>query len=64
MTDDQRRAGIAYAKTVQAHELLMVFNLQYDNGIRVDVAILTTWALFFQKMNRSMQFKFTERSQY
>ncbi len=37
MTDDQRRAGVAYAKTVQAHELLMVFNEQYDNGIRVDV---------------------------
>jgi hypothetical protein len=37
ITADQRRAGIAYAKTVQAHELLMVFNLQYENGIRVDV---------------------------
>ena len=38
ITADQRRAGIAYAKTVQAHELLMVFNLQYENGIRVDVS--------------------------
>ena len=38
ITADQRKAGIAYAKTVQAHELLMVFNLQYENGIRVDVA--------------------------
>ena len=38
ITEDQRKAGIAYAKTVQAHELLMVFNLQYDNGIRVDVS--------------------------
>ena len=38
LTDDERRAGIAYAKTVQAHELLMVLNLQYDNGIRVDVS--------------------------
>lgn len=38
ITDDQRRAGIAYAKTVQAHELLMVFNLEYENGIRVDVS--------------------------
>jgi hypothetical protein len=37
ITDAQRKAGIAYAKTVQAHELLMVFNLQYGNGIRVDV---------------------------
>ncbi len=38
MTDNQRKAGIAYAKTIQAHELLIVFNLQYNNGIRVDVA--------------------------
>jgi hypothetical protein len=36
--DAQRKAGIAYAKTVQAHELLMNLNLLYDNGIRVDVA--------------------------
>jgi len=34
----QRTVGKAYAKTVQAHELLMVLNLQYDNGIRVEVA--------------------------
>jgi hypothetical protein len=38
ISDAQRKAGIAYAKTVQAYELLMVFNLQYENGIRVDVA--------------------------
>jgi len=38
ITDAQRKAGIAYAKTVQAHELLMNFNLLYANGIRVDVA--------------------------
>ncbi|WP_205514635.1 RagB/SusD family nutrient uptake outer membrane protein [Longitalea arenae] len=38
ITEDQRRAAIAYAKTVMAHELLMVFNQQYENGIRVDVA--------------------------
>ena len=37
ITDPQRKAGIAYAKTIQAHELLMVFNLEYNNGIRVDV---------------------------
>jgi starch-binding outer membrane protein, SusD/RagB family len=37
ITDAQRKAGIAYAKTVQAYELLMVFNMQYENGIRVDV---------------------------
>ncbi|AEV99115.1 carbohydrate-binding protein SusD [Niastella koreensis] len=38
ITADQRRAGIAYAKTVQAHELLMALNLEYQNGIRVDVS--------------------------
>lgn len=38
ITDAQRKAGIAYAKTVQAYELLLVFNQQYDNGIRVDVS--------------------------
>ena len=38
LSDAQRKAGIAYAKTVQAHELLMILNLQYENGIRVDVA--------------------------
>ena len=38
MTEEQRKAGIAYAKTIKAHELLMVFNQQYDNGVRVDVA--------------------------
>jgi starch-binding outer membrane protein, SusD/RagB family len=38
ISDAQRKAGIAYAKTVQAHELLLVFNQQYGNGIRVDVS--------------------------
>lgn len=38
ITEDQRKAGIAYAKTIQAYELLIVFNLEYANGIRVDVA--------------------------
>lgn len=37
ITDDQRRAGIGYAKTIQAHQLLMVLNAQWRNGIRVDV---------------------------
>ena len=37
ITDAQRKAGIAYAKTIQAYELLSVFNLLYNNGIRVDV---------------------------
>jgi hypothetical protein len=37
LSDQQRKAGIAYAKTVQAYQLLLVYNLLYDNGIRVDV---------------------------
>jgi hypothetical protein len=34
----QKTIGKAYAKTIQAHELLMALNLQYNNGIRADVA--------------------------
>ena len=38
ITTAQRTIGKAYANTIKAHELLMVLNLEYDNGIRVDVA--------------------------
>ena len=38
ITDEQRKTGIAYANTMKAYELLLAYNLQYDNGIRVDVA--------------------------
>src|ERR1700754_2521614 len=38
ITDAQRKAGIAYALTIQAYQLLMVLNEQYGNGIRVDVS--------------------------
>lgn len=38
ITAAQKTVGKAYAKTIQAHELLMVLNLTYGNGIRVDVA--------------------------
>lgn len=34
----QKTIGKAYANTIKAHELLMVLNLEYNNGIRVDVA--------------------------
>lgn len=37
ITDEQKKAGIAYAKTIQAYEFLLVYNLLYNNGIRVDV---------------------------
>ena len=38
ITDNQRKVGIAYANTMKAYELLLAYNLQYDNGIRIDVA--------------------------
>ncbi len=38
ITEDQRKAGIAYAQTIKAYQLLLVFNLEYENGVRVDVA--------------------------
>ena len=38
ITDQQKKVGIAYAKTIKAYELLLVLNLQYNNGIRIDVA--------------------------
>lgn len=37
ITDVQKKAAIAYAKTIQAYQLLLVYNLLYNNGIRVDV---------------------------
>jgi len=37
ITSEQKKAGVGYAKTIQAHQLLMVLNEQYGNGIRVDV---------------------------
>jgi hypothetical protein len=38
ITAAQKAVGKAYAKTIQAHELLMVLNLENNNGIRADVA--------------------------
>ena len=38
VTDAQRKVAIAYANTLKAYELLLAYNLQYDNGIRVDVS--------------------------
>jgi len=37
ISENQRKAGIAYAKTVQAYQFLLVFNLLYGNGIKFDV---------------------------
>ena len=37
MTNEQRNAARGFAKTIRAHESLLAFNQQYDNGIRGDV---------------------------
>jgi hypothetical protein len=37
ITSEQRKAGIAYANTVQAYQFLLVYNLLYNNGVRFDV---------------------------
>lgn len=38
ITDQERKIGIAYANTIKGYELLLALNLEYDNGIRVDVS--------------------------
>jgi hypothetical protein len=38
ISEAQRNAGIAWAKAIKAHELLLVLNQQYNNGVRVDVS--------------------------
>lgn len=35
--DKQRKSGIGYAKTIQAFQILMVENQQWDNGVRINV---------------------------
>ncbi|HVE60365.1 MAG TPA: RagB/SusD family nutrient uptake outer membrane protein [Chitinophagaceae bacterium] len=37
ITEPQRKVGIAYAKTVQAYQFLLVLNLLHNNGVRIDV---------------------------
>ena len=36
ISEEQKKVGIAYAKTIQAYQLLLVYNLLYNNGIRVE----------------------------
>lgn len=38
LTDAERNAFSGFAKTAEAYSLLLALNLQYENGIRVDVA--------------------------
>ena len=49
VTDAQRAAGKAYANTIKAYELLIALNLEYSNGIRVDVANPNTLGPFLSK---------------
>jgi starch-binding outer membrane protein, SusD/RagB family len=37
VTPGQRKAALGFSKTIRAHELLLAFNQQWTNGIRVDV---------------------------
>lgn len=37
-TEGQRKGYLAFAKTIQAHQLLLNLNLTHDNGIRVEVS--------------------------
>ncbi len=38
LTDEQKNGYIGFAKTAQAYSYLLVANLQYQNGIRIDVS--------------------------
>lgn len=38
ITDQELNGYLGYAKTIQAYELLLVANLQYQNGMRLDVS--------------------------
>ncbi len=49
LSDEQRKALNGLAKTIKAHELLMVFNQQYDNGIRVQVEDPNNLGAFLDK---------------
>ncbi|MFT4761208.1 MAG: hypothetical protein ACI9XO_001108 [Paraglaciecola sp.] len=37
-TDAERQGYLGFAKTIQAHELLITLNMQNDNGIRVNIS--------------------------
>jgi hypothetical protein len=38
VTDNQRQAARGFANTIKAYQLLQIWVLQYDNGVRIDVA--------------------------
>ncbi len=47
--DSAKQAYLGVAKTLKAHELLMVLNMQYGNGIRVDVSDPTKLGPFLSR---------------
>ena len=47
--DTAKQAYLGVAKTLKAHELLMVLNMQYNNGIRVDVGDPTRLGPFLSR---------------
>jgi hypothetical protein len=47
--DTAKQAYLGVAKTLKAHELLMVLNMQYGNGIRVDVGDPTKLGPFLSR---------------
>lgn len=49
VTDGQRKAARGFSKTIRAHELLLAFNQQWTNGIRVDVQDPTNLGPFLSK---------------
>ncbi|MEO0472349.1 MAG: RagB/SusD family nutrient uptake outer membrane protein [Bacteroidota bacterium] len=38
LTSEEENGYLGYAKTLQAYALLLVFNMQFENGARIDVA--------------------------
>ncbi len=38
LTNEEREGYLGFAKTIQAHEYLMVLNMQNENGLRIDVS--------------------------
>ncbi|MEO6038253.1 MAG: RagB/SusD family nutrient uptake outer membrane protein [Saprospiraceae bacterium] len=49
LTEEQRKATRGFSKTIKAHELLLAFNQQWTNGIRVDVADASNLGPFLDK---------------
>jgi len=49
LTTEQRNGYNGFANTIKAHELLLAFNQQFDNGIRIDVGDPNQLGAFLDK---------------